>query len=195
MAYKNKEDAVEYRKRYYLENKECLNKEHKEQYKEYSVRPEVIKHKKKYRKERYARPEIKKQEKIRKRIHRQKPETKILIRAYEKEKLATDINFLLAKRLRSRINQVIRKGKGQKAGSAVGDLGCSIQHLKLHLELFFDEGMSWNNYGTGGWVIDHIKPLSYFDLTNREQFLEACNYKNLQPLWEIDNFRKNDSIQ
>ena len=51
--------------------------------------------------------------------------------------------------------------------------------------------MSWDNYGT--WHIDHILPLSKFDLSKREDFLIACNYKNLQPLWADENIRKSDN--
>lgn len=37
---------------------------------------------------------------------------------------------------------------------------------------------------------DYIKPLISFNLSNRAEFLEACNYLNYQPLWAIDNLRK-----
>jgi len=83
---------------------------------------------------------------------------------------------------------------GQKAGSAVNDLGCSIAELKQHLESKFKDGMTWQNWTIDGWHIDHIKPLARFDLTNREQFLEACHYTNLQPLWAMDNYKKGDKI-
>ena len=49
--------------------------------------------------------------------------------------------------------------------------------------------MSWSNYGK--WQIDHIKPLYVFDLTDKEQFKKAVYYTNHQPLWAIDNQRKN----
>jgi hypothetical protein len=48
--------------------------------------------------------------------------------------------------------------------------------------------MSWDNYGK--WHLDHIIPLSSFDLTNREQFLKAAHYTNYQPLWAHENFMK-----
>ncbi len=105
---------------------------------------------------------------------------------YQKNRLKTDIQFKLSVCLRMRISQAI------KAGSAIEDLGCTIIEFKNYIENQFIEGMTWNNWGNGKnkWNIDHIKPLSKFDLSNREQFLEACNYKNLRPLWWIDNLRK-----
>ena len=94
--------------------------------------------------------------------------------------------------LRTRLNSAI---KGNfKGGSAVKDLGCSIQDLKFWLEFWFDDGMNWNNWSKNGWHIDHIKPLASFDLIDKNQLLEACNYKNLQPMWAIDNIKKADKL-
>ncbi len=78
--------------------------------------------------------------------------------------------------------------RGQKVGSAVRDLGCSVDKLKKHLESRFRFGMTWENYGM--WHIDHIRPLASFDLTDRVQFLQACHYTNLQPLWAPENLGK-----
>jgi hypothetical protein len=69
-------------------------------------------------------------------------------------------------------------------------LGCSIPELKTYLESKFQEGMSWENWGIYGWHIDHIIPLDAFNLTNREEFLKACHYTNLQPLWAEENLKK-----
>jgi hypothetical protein len=99
-----------------------------------------------------------------------------------------DISFKLANCLRSRLTHAIVSG--QKAGSAVRDLGCSIEELKKYLESKFQPGMTWDNYSHKGWHIDHIEPLCSFDLTNREQLLKACHYSNLTPLWAKDNHYK-----
>ena len=72
----------------------------------------------------------------------------------------------------------------------MSDLGCTIPELKQYLESKFQEGMTWENWGVHGWHIDHIIPLSSFDLTCREQFLKVCHYTNLQPLWAKDNLSK-----
>lgn len=50
--------------------------------------------------------------------------------------------------------------------------------------------MSWANYGYYGWHVDHIIPCSVFDLSEPEQQKICFNYKNLQPLWAIENMKK-----
>ena len=108
-------------------------------------------------------------------------------RNYLKHK--SDPQWILSTSLRSRLWQAIKKG--QKKGSAVKDLGCTIAELKVYFEQQFDDIMTWENYGTY-WHIDHIRPLSSFDLTGRTQFLQACHYTNLQPLEKIANIKKSN---
>jgi hypothetical protein len=111
-----------------------------------------------------------------------------------KKRFHIDIQYRLTCNLRTRLNMAIKSN--QKSGSAVDDLGCSIEDLKWWLEFWFDEGMNWGNYGNkqGQWSIDHIRPLTSFNLAEHSQFLKANNYKNLQPLWHIDNMRKGNKI-
>lgn len=97
-----------------------------------------------------------------------------------------DPTFRIKKNLRNRLSQAFKNN--QKTGSAIDDLGCSVEKLKKHLESKFTKDMSFENYGE--WHIDHVKPLASFDLTNKEELKKACNYKNLQPLWAEDNFKK-----
>jgi len=111
---------------------------------------------------------------------------------YFNNRRKTDIQFKLTQNLRARLNSAI-KGN-YKAGSAIKDLGCTVEQLKQHLESKFQSGMTWDNWALDGWHIDHIKPLASFDLTDRKQLLEACHYTNLQPLWAKDNLSKNDSV-
>ena len=94
----------------------------------------------------------------------------------------------LSELLRTRLGKVISRWSND--GSSIQDIGCSADELKEHIESMFKDGMSWENHGKEGWHIDHIVPLSSFDLTDREQFLAACNYKNIQPLWAKDNLSK-----
>jgi hypothetical protein len=104
----------------------------------------------------------------------------------------TDINFRLACALRSRLSIALKRNL--KTGSAIRDLGCSIDFFRKHLESLWGSGMSWDNYGHGDnrWNIDHIKSLSKTNLTERKEFLGVCHYTNLQPMWHIDNVRKSN---
>jgi len=110
-------------------------------------------------------------------------------RTYNKKYTPT-INQRIARGLRSRIGAAIRGNF--KTGSSVRDLGCSIDEFRMFLESQFSPRMSWDNYGCkpGQWSIDHIRPLCTFDLTDREQFLRACHYTNMRPLWHIDNMKR-----
>jgi hypothetical protein len=100
-----------------------------------------------------------------------------------------DISYKIKVRLRQRISQAVRrKILNNKAGSAIHDLGCTIEELIIYLEAQFKDGMTWDNYGD--WHIDHIIPLSSVDLSNREDFLKVAHYTNLQPLWAEENLKK-----
>ena len=81
----------------------------------------------------------------------------------------------------------------ERHSSPVLCLGCSIDHLKKHLSSLFKEGMTFENHGE--WHLDHILPLSSFNLTDKDQYKKACHYTNLQPLWAFDNLSKGDSLK
>lgn len=133
----------------------------------------------------------KNKEKIKKYQQNNKQKLRNYMKEYRKERYDKDIQFRISTILRSRLGKAIKDEF--KIGSAIKDLGCSITELKNYLESKFLSGMSWDNYGLYGWHIDHIKPLSTFDLSDRKQILEACHYTNLQPLWAKDNLSKNDN--
>lgn len=96
--------------------------------------------------------------------------------------------------LRRRIYNAIKHS--WKQGSAVKDLGCTIEYFKKYIEDRFSTGMTWENWGRkkGCWSIDHIFPLSRVDLTNRNQFLKVAHYTNQKPMWFSDNIRKGNKI-
>lgn len=110
-----------------------------------------------------------------------KRQRKYMINKYRSD-LHTKIKMNLSKRMRQFFS---------KNGSKTIDfIGCSIDDFKTHLEKQFIEGMSWDNYGRGGWHVDHIRPCCSFDLTDPEQQRECFHYSNCQPLWERDNILK-----
>jgi len=114
-------------------------------------------------------------------------------RLWSTQRRKEDVNFRLRKTLRGRLKAAIKNN--QKTGSAVRDLGCSVEELKIYLESKFQPGMTWENWSLHGWHIDHIIPLSLFNLSDRDQLRKACHYTNLQPLWAKDNLSKGATVE
>ena len=101
----------------------------------------------------------------------------------------------LVDNLRRRINEILTKKATKKRQHTIQLVGCTFQELCDYLELRFQKGMTWENYGRNGWHVDHVKPLSLFDLTTEEEQRKAFHYTNLQPLWAKDNLRKSNKYE
>ena len=87
--------------------------------------------------------------------------------------------------------------KSAKRGAKTFDLlGYSVADLSAHLESLFQPGMSWENYGRGGWSIDHKIPQAAFNFSDpgHPDFKRCWALSNLQPMWEAENWAKGDSI-
>ena len=102
-----------------------------------------------------------------------------------------DVDFKLAKKIQNDIKKKY--------------LGCAVNQLHEYFEqnYFQEEGnewMSWDNHGGGrchinrSWEIDHIMPVSSFDLSDEEEVKKCFHWSNLQPLSWQDNMEKRDSI-
>jgi len=75
-------------------------------------------------------------------------------------------------------------------------LGCNIITVRKHIEKQFRDGMTWSNYGHGKnkWLLDHVNPISKFNLECIEERMICFNYNNLQPLWSCENLKKGNNI-
>jgi phage FluMu protein Com len=71
-------------------------------------------------------------------------------------------------------------------------LGCDFETFKKHIERQFTKGMTWDNYGRGGWHLDHIYPVSL--AIDEKHLLELNHYTNFQPMWENENIKKSNKI-
>jgi len=78
--------------------------------------------------------------------------------------------------------------------SARTTVGCSKTEFMQHIESKFKRGMHWNNYGTH-WHMDHIVPVSAFDLSDPYQAKMVNHWTNLQPLEAKKNIEKSNTIQ
>jgi hypothetical protein len=111
---------------------------------------------------------------------------------YRKRMIENDPSKKIERSLRSRSRQALKGAYKQDTTEKI--LGTSFENAKAHIESQWMEGMNWSNYGLFGWHIDHIMPLSSFDLTNEDEQRKAFHYTNLQPLWAIDNLKKSNKI-
>lgn len=107
-----------------------------------------------------------------------------------KRRYHSDPWFKLYQLLRTRIKDALA-GKN-KSAKTVELLGAPWVWVEAYLEEQFVLGMSWENHGPV-WHIDHIRPISSFDLTDPEQQKICFHWTNLQPLFALDNLRKSDT--
>lgn len=102
-----------------------------------------------------------------------------------------------------RLNSIISAAIGRSLDYRKGGqrwetlVGYTVTELMAHLEKKFLPGMSWQNYGRGGWHIDHIIPKTAFNFETYDHidFQRCWALENLQPLWAEDNFRKRAKLK
>ena len=96
-----------------------------------------------------------------------------------------DPQYKMALGLRNRLNKQIREYNLKKSSSSLDLLGIPLEDFIYYIEKQWVKGyMNWGNWGEV-WELDHIKPISSFDLTNKTQLKECFNYKNFQPLFKL----------
>lgn len=103
----------------------------------------------------------------------------------------SDESFRIRQSISRRISYALHSQQVSKKSSALDLVGCNLETLKKHLEIQFDENMTWENHGTY-WHIDHIRPCASFDLSDVQQQKACFHYTNLQPLEAHENMSKRD---
>jgi len=107
-----------------------------------------------------------------------------------RNRIKQDPNLRLIRAQRNYVYKCLTKFKNKNKCS-LQYLNCDLTHLKKWIEYQFDHDMSWDNYGTL-WTVDHVLPLSQFNLLNASEQYIAFDWKNLQP--SKTNFQKSDKI-
>jgi hypothetical protein len=96
------------------------------------------------------------------------------------------LNYLVSLQRQS-IRRMLISGNLTKLKPTIEYLGCSAEYFLGYLQKKMIEGMTFSNTH-----IDHIKPVSRFNLQNEDEFLDCCHYTNLQPLLAQDNLIKHN---
>ncbi len=184
-------------KAYYEKHKDRINrrvrawrKQHLEHYREqargYTRKPEAMAARKQWR----ADNRLKMIQLVTNWRNHNRDKWRTYLRAYEKNRYATNIQFSLKVRIASRIRKVLGRSRTYKSNHTMTLLGTTLEGLKAHIESLFLPGMSWANRNL--WHIDHVRPCAAFDLRDQSQQRACFHFSNLQPLWKLDNLRKAD---
>ena len=98
-----------------------------------------------------------------------------------------NFNLCLINLQRQHIKRCFQYTCLKKTKSSIKYLGCDINTFIRHMEKKLIDDMTWDNIH-----IDHIKPVSRFNLDLEEEFNKCCHYTNLQPLHAKDNLNKSN---
>jgi len=95
----------------------------------------------------------------------------------------------IRRKLRNHISRVHRKTKTGKTRKLIECLGGTVTFVKRHLERQFKDGMTWRNHGAL-WEIDHIIPMSMFNLHDPNERMRVNHFTNLRPMMKSGNRQK-----
>jgi hypothetical protein len=115
-------------------------------------------------------------------------------RTHHAKRVASDDNYRIALGIRSRIYSALKGIRKSKPTEQI--IGCTFPELIKHIESQWEPWMNWRNWGEeeGCWQIDHIVPVSAFDLTDFSQQDICFHFLNLRPLCRKANRSKWDSF-
>lgn len=104
------------------------------------------------------------------------------------ERLKTDPVFKFKRIQRTRLSKKIKN----KQKTTIEYLGCNSQEFANWLHYNSDEFNICNHSIV--WHIDHVIPLSKFDLNNEQEQLIAFNWRNTSPMYCNENLKKGNKI-
>lgn len=110
---------------------------------------------------------------------------------YTKQREKTDAVFLMVRRIRARIKIALLKSGAAKARKTIEYLGMTGEQFMTYLLQHPSNtgDFTRENFGKA-WVVDHIRPIASFDLSDEKQVKLAFHYANCQPLSPEQNASK-----
>ena len=118
------------------------------------------------------------------------------LRRYRKEKPYTPLQRVINS-MRARMCSILRGKITDK--TTLKYIGCTVSQIRRHLESTFKDGMTWDNYGIGHgdkreWNVDHIIPISKFNLEDLNEVAKALHWTNTKAEWAVDNYKKGNRV-
>jgi hypothetical protein len=178
----NKEQLVEKKKEYYENNKEKISKRGKDYYE--NNKEKISKRGKDYYENN--------KEKISKKGKEYREQNKCDHNKERGKCKICNMFLYLVNKQRWNIHRCLKSSSLNKTKSSIDYLGCDVEYFKDYfkkkMDLWNENNeieMNWDNIH-----IDHIKPVSSFNLDDEDEFNKCCNYTNFQPLLAKDNLSK-----
>ena len=107
-----------------------------------------------------------------------------------REKGKTDPVHRAKESMKVRIHDLLKNVKAHKTNRL---FGCSKHEMKDWLESQFGDEYNWDTYGKD-WQIDHVVPISFFNITDGDEQLLCFNWTNLRPLHSSKNGSKSSKV-
>lgn len=107
-----------------------------------------------------------------------------------KKRREIDSKYKLISSYRSRISEIM---KNREYNSRLIYLNCEKGFFYKWIESQFDEKMNWDNY-IEYWVLDHVIPISFFNLEDTNHRNNCFRWYNLRPCEKVENLKKSDKI-
>ena len=186
-------DCQTCRKEYREKNRDAINAKLNEYYK--ANKDDLLIKNKKYREENkdainQQRQEYRNRETVKEHIKKKQMEYLPIRKEKIKERRKTDLNFQIQEVVKNKIHKFLKNRKTSYAEL----IGCDLDFFKKWMEYRFDDTMCWENFGKT-WQIDHILPLSLFNMQNKIDQRVCFHWTNLQPLNSIENRAKSNKLQ
>jgi hypothetical protein len=102
-----------------------------------------------------------------------------------------DPEFKLITNMRSRLSVALRGKSKSRATRQL--IGIDFKTFSKWIEFQLEEGMMMSNYGSV-WHLDHVIPISSFNLLDEEELFKAMNWMNIRPLLALKNLQKANKI-
>ena len=111
--------------------------------------------------------------------------------SYINTRRRNDPEFKLLGNLRVRLYDALKgKSKSQTTRQLIG---IDFETFSKWIEYQLEEGMTMKNYGSA-WHLDHVLPISSFNLLDEEELQKAMNWINIRPLLALKNIKKSNKI-